>query len=139
MTSIIEKEMPDASAAERGRIVALADGSAGRALAMAELKLAPLEEAALAILRQGDPTNSRRSALALELGKKPSADRYAAFLQFIPSLIASEARNLDGVRRERALDAYAQARELSLLAPRLTLDPAATIFQLGGILATVAP
>jgi len=41
------------------------------------------------------------------------------------------------VRRERALDAYAKARELATIAPRLPLDPAATVFQLGGILASV--
>jgi DNA polymerase-3 subunit delta' len=139
MTSILREQMPETAAAERSRVVALAGGSAGRALAMAELKLAPLEEAALSILRQGDPTNGRRSALSLELGRKGANDRYAAFLELIPSLVAGEARLLDGPRRERALDAYAQARELAVLAPRLSLDPAATVFQLGGILASVAP
>ena len=113
-------------------------GSAGRALAFAELDLAKLEDAALAILRQGDPTNARRSELAIELGKKAAADRYAAFLELAPSLIAREARQLDGAPRERALDAYAKARELAALAPRLSLDPAATVFQIGGILAEVA-
>ena len=39
---------------------------------------------------------------------------------------------------ERALDAYEKARELAVVAPRLSLDPAATVFQLGGILAEVA-
>lgn len=139
MTSILQQRMPAVGASERDRIIALADGSAGRALAMAELKLAPLEEAALAILRQGDPTNARRSSLSLELGKKGATDRYGAFLDLLPSLIAVEARQLEGARRERALDAYAQARELAALAPRLSLDPASTIFQLGGILASVAP
>ena len=44
-----------------------------------------------------------------------------------------------GRRRPRSgLDAYAQARELPM-APRLSLDPAATVFQLGSILASVAP
>ena len=114
-------------------------GSAGRALAFAELGLAKLEDAALAILRQGDPTNARRSELAQELGKKSSADRYAAFLDLAPSLIAREARGLDGDRLERALDAYAKARELAAIAPRLSLDPAATVFQVGGILAEAAP
>jgi DNA polymerase-3 subunit delta' len=113
-------------------------GSAGRALAFAELGLAKLEDSALAILRQGDPTNARRSELAQELGKKAAADRYAAFLDLAPSLIAREARTLQGGTRERALDAYAKARELAALAPRLSLDPAATVFQIGGILADVA-
>jgi len=116
----------------------MAFGSAGRALAFAELGLAKLEDAALAILRQGDPTNARRSELALELGKRGAGDRYAAFLDLAPSLIAREARASEGSRRERALDAYSRARELAVVAPRVSLDPAATVFQIGGILASVA-
>jgi DNA polymerase III subunit delta' len=137
MKSILEAYAPDVSAAERQRIVSMSFGSAGRALAFAELELAKLEDAALAILRQGDPTNARRSDLASELGKKGAAERYAAFLELAPSLIAREARTLEGAPRERALDAYAKARELAVIAPRVSLDPAATVFQLGGILAEV--
>ena len=137
MTSILEKHAPGVSAPERQRIIAMSFGSAGRALAFAELGLAKLEDAALAILRQGDPTNARRSELASELGKKGAADRYAAFLELAPSLIAREARKLDGASRERALDAYARARELAAIAPRVSLDPAATVFQIGGMLAEV--
>jgi DNA polymerase-3 subunit delta' len=139
MTSILDRQAGELSAAQRAKIVAMSVGSAGRALAFAELDLAKLEESALAILRQGDPTNARRSELALELGKRGAGERYAAFLDLAPSLIAREARRLDGgPRRERALDAYAKARELATIAPRLSLDPAATVFQLGGILASVA-
>ena len=36
-------------------------------------------------------------------------------------------------------DAYAKARELAAIAPRVSLDPAATVFQIGGFLADVAP
>jgi DNA polymerase III subunit delta' len=138
MTSILEAQSPGLSEAERKRIVAMSFGSAARALAFAELGLAKLEEAALAILRQGDPTNARRSELASDLGKKASAERYAAFLELAPSLIAREARGLRGMQLERALDAYAKARELAAIAPRVSLDPAATVFQIGGILAEVA-
>jgi DNA polymerase-3 subunit delta' len=138
MTSILAEHAPGLAAAERQRIISMSFGSAGRTLAFAELGLAKLEDAALAILRQGDSTNARRSDLASELGKKGAADRYAAFLELAPSLIAREARVLDGPSRERALDAYAKARELTAIAPRVSLDPAATVFQLGGILAEVA-
>jgi DNA polymerase-3 subunit delta' len=137
MTSILEIQAPQLSAAERKRIIPMAFGSAGRALAFAELGLAKLEDAALAIIRQGDPANARRSDLSQELGKKAAADRYAAFLELAPSLIAREARGLRGAALERALDAYSKARELSAVAPRLTLDPAATVFQMGGFLAQV--
>jgi DNA polymerase-3 subunit delta' len=44
---------------------------------------------------------------------------------------------LRGVSLERALGAYEKARELAAVAPRLSLDPSATIFQIGGILAEV--
>ena len=138
MTSVLELAAPETSASERAKIVAMSFGSAGRALAFAELSLAKLEDAALAILRQGDPTNARRSELASELGKRGAAERYAAFLELAPTLIAREARQVDGAKRERALDAYARARELAAVAPRVSLDPAATVFQLGGILASVA-
>jgi DNA polymerase-3 subunit delta' len=138
MTSILETHSPRLAEAERKRIVAMAFGSAGRALAFAELGLAKLEEAALAILRHGDPTNARRAELAGELGKKASAERYAAFLELAPSLIAREARALRGPPLERALDAYAKTRELAAVAPRVSLDPAATVFQIGGFLADVA-
>jgi len=138
MTSVLEAYAPDLAPAERARIVTMSGGSAGRALAFAELGLAKLEDAALAILRQGDPTNARRSEMAQELGKKNAADRYAAFLDLAPCLIAREARKLDGRPRERALEAYSKARELAAIAPRLSLDPAATVFQIGGILAEVA-
>jgi DNA polymerase-3 subunit delta' len=138
MASILAEQAPDLASAERQRAIAMSFGSAGRALAFAELGLAKLEEAAVTILRQGDPTNARRSELASELGKKGAADRYAAFLELAPTLIAREARTLAAGPRERALDAYAKARELAVVAPRVSLDPAATVFQLGGILAQVA-
>lgn len=139
MTSVLAAQLPDQGDADRARLVGLCGGSIGRALAFATLDLAMLEQTATQILRLGDPTNAQRSVLALELGKKGAADRYAAFLELVPSLVAREARQASGPTRQRALDAYAKARELSALAPRLSLDPAATVFQIGGILASVAP
>lgn len=137
MTSILGSRAPQLSDAERQGIVSTSHGSVGRALAFAELGLAKLEEAATTILRLGDPTNARRSDLAGELGKKSSAERYAAFLELAPALIAREARSLEGQSLGRALEAYARARELAAIAPRLSLDPGATVFQIGGILAQV--
>ena len=102
MTSILTSHAPQVSAAEQQRTIAMSFGSAGRALAFAELGLAKIEEAAVAIIRQGDATNARRSDLAADLGKKASAERYAAFIDLAPSLIAREARRLEGGARERA-------------------------------------
>lgn len=138
MTSILASVLPEQKDFERTRVIAAAGGSAGRAIALAELDLVSLEEKAIKILRQGDPTNGGRSDLATELGKRGAGDRYAAFLEILPSVIAREARSLTGAPRLRAVDAYARTRELVAIAPRLSLDPAATVFQLGGILASVA-
>lgn len=139
MTSILQRVAPDLPSTDRESLLALSAGSAGRAVAIAALDLGKIEQAATTILREGDPTNGRRSALALELGRKGAADRYSAFLDMVPGLVAREARTLSGPALERALDAYSRTRELAALAPRLSLDPAATAFQLGGILASVAP
>ena len=138
MASLLESQLPALSAAERIGIVARAGGSVGRALAFAALDLTKLQDAAVSILRDGDPTNARRSDLAIELGRKGAGERYGAFLDLVPSLIAARARNLSGRDLERALDAYARSRELAMLAPRVSLDPASTVFQMGGILASVA-
>ena len=137
MTSALDEQLPDANAAERQRLIRMANGSVGRALAFASLELGPLETDALAIMREGDADNSKRSALASQLARKAAGDRYAAFLDLLPSLVATEARTLAKPKRERALEAYDRVRELVAVAPRLSLDPAATVFQLGGILASV--
>ncbi len=138
MTSALAQELPELGEVERSRLLASAGGSVGRALALAALDLVPIEEQALAILREGDRDNAGRANLAQALAGKAAAERYAAFLDMAPSLIAREARSLDGAARRRALDAYSRALETSRLAPRLSLDPAATVFQLGTILASVA-
>ena len=138
MTSILARCLPNLKESDQLKAIEAASGSAGRAIALAELDLVSLEETARQILRKGDPTNARRSALANELGKRGAADRYAAFLELLPSVVAREARALGGASRQRAVDAYAQTRELVAIAPRLSLDPASTVFQLGGILASVA-
>lgn len=120
-------------------LIQRAGGSPGTALSYAALDLAPLHDQALAIMRSGDPVNERRSKLAQSLSLKASADRYVAFLRIVPTMIADEAKRLDGPARLRALDAYRRARDTCQLAPRLSFDPGATIFQLGTILASIAP
>ena len=137
MTSVLTEQGIEAS--KTSELVRRAGGSPGKALSYAALDLGPLHEQALAIMRSGDPVNERRSKLAQALALKAAADRYIAFLQIIPTMIADEARNLDGPARLRAIDAYGRARETCLLAPRLSFDPGATVFQLGTILASVAP
>lgn len=139
MTSLLSHSLAGIISTEIARLVEFANGSPGRAFDIAALDLAPLESEALAILRLGDRDNARRSKLASALSGKAVAERYAAFLELVPGMIAKEAVSLEGEARGRALDAYAKARETAVIAPRLSLDPGATVFQLGTILAAVAP
>ena len=138
MTSLLTRSYPETNGLVIRQLVEFANGSIGRACDIAELDLASLEGEAISILRQGDPDNSKRSKLATALGPKGASERYAAFLELVPGLIAKEALGLSGDARGRALDAYAKARETAAIAPRLSLDPGATVFQLGTILASVA-
>ena len=138
MTQLLAMQQPNLSDAERNRILQVAAGSAGRAFAYAEQEIGKLAAAAQAILDEGDPTNARRSELASELSGKNAAERYAAFLELVPTLIARDARGASGELLSRKLDAYAEARELTRLAPRLSLDPGATVFELGTILASAS-
>ena len=130
MASALRRERPEAGEAEIGRLVRLADGSVGRALEFADLDLVPIEQELLNMMREGDPTNA--------LAGKAAAERYAAFLRLVPSVVAREVRMLEGRKQERALDAYSSARETVSLAGRLSLDPAATVFQIGTILASIS-
>ena len=123
MTSVLEAQLPDCSDAERARIIAMAGGSAGRALAFAELDLAKLEDAALRDPARRRP-DQRAPVRACDRARPQGRGRALRRLpRLVPSLIAREARRLDGPARERALDAYAKSRELAALAPRLSLDP----------------
>ncbi|MDQ3075137.1 MAG: AAA family ATPase [Pseudomonadota bacterium] len=135
MTSLLNNMTPNENIPD---LVRFAAGSPGQALNAAALELAPLEVAARDLMDQGDPDNGRRVTLAAALSGKAQAERYAAFLAMVPALIAREARSAEEPRRSRALDAYARARDTAALAPRLSLDPAATAFELGGILASIA-
>jgi DNA polymerase-3 subunit delta' len=139
MTSLLTSCFPEESGDRIDRLIDYAQGSIGRALAVAELDLAPIEAEAQRIMREGDADNARRSRLAQALGGKAAAERYAAFLQLVPGLVAREAVGLSGEARGNALQAYSDVRDAAALAPRLSLDPAATVFQIGGILASVAP
>lgn len=139
MASVVRAAVPEMEGEALAKLVSAAGGSAGRAIAFARLDLAPLHEKSLHILRRGDPTNADRSALAAAFARKGSGDRYLAFLQMVPPLLAREARIREGEGRARVLAAYGKARQLAATAPRLSLDPQTTAFLMGSILAGAAP
>jgi DNA polymerase-3 subunit delta' len=91
------------------------------------------------IAGQGDPTNGRRAALAQSLALKSAQPRYEAFLARAPALIAAVAKGRKGQALAEAVAAWERATMLAANARRLSLDPQSVAFELGGLLAALAP
>jgi len=139
MAAALADAMPDADAAERAAVAEAGEGAPGRALRFAGLDIAKLDAAMEAIAREGDPSNAKRAALAQSLALKAAQPRYEALLERLPSLIARIARGRQGQPLADALALWEKARTLAGSAVRLSLDPQATVFELAGLLAALAP
>jgi DNA polymerase-3 subunit delta' len=138
MRAALHDALPEAKTAEIDELVRVGQGSPATALAMAGLDIAGLDKA-LAELAKGDTTNAVRSELTKTLSLKPAQQRYEAFLERAPSFIAAQARTRTGQDLRTALDAHEAARNLSAAALGLSLDVQGTVFEMGGIVARLAP
>ncbi|HSX57490.1 MAG TPA: DNA polymerase III subunit delta' [Sphingomonas sp.] len=139
VASVLRAALPEASAAEIDALVRAGGGSPGKALGFAGLDLATLDTEMSAIATRGDADNAIRARLARTLGPKAAQPRYEAFLARVPAFIAAEARGRQGRALTDALTAYEQASQLGPLALAQSLDAQATVFEMGGILARLAP
>lgn len=139
MASALAAALPDADAEEIATLVAIGAGAPGKAIAWRGLDVAALDAAMDALVREGDPTNARRSALAQGLALKSAQPRYEAFLARAPSRIATEARSRRGPALAAALKAWERASALASSARRHSLDAQSTVFELAGMLADLAP
>jgi DNA polymerase III subunit delta' len=131
--------LPEADAAELDALVAAGEGAPGRALGYAGLDVGGLDHQLQAIAADGDPQNARRVRLAKALGPKAAQPRYEAFLDRVPALIARAARGRQGEGLRTALDAHAAAVDIAGAARGLSLDQQATVFELAGVVARLAP
>lgn len=113
-------------------------GSPGRALALSGLGVHDMIAALERIMRDGDPLNIARLDLAKALAGKAARRRFEAFLEQVPAFIAEWARSMEGARLKEAISRWEQARDLAAQAIPLSLDPAATIFELCGHVAALA-
>ncbi len=139
MTSALRAALPEAEASEIRDLTAAGQGSPGRALAWRGLDIAALDKAMAELVRQGDPANARRSALAQSLALKSAQPRYEAFLARAPSVIAAEARGRRGAALGQALGTWERASSLASSARGLSLEPESVVFELAGMLASLAP
>jgi DNA polymerase III subunit delta' len=139
MTSALRGALPDANESEIADLAAAGKGSPGRALAWRGLDIAGLDKAMAELVRHGDPGNARRSALAQSLALKSAQPRYEAFLARAPSLIAARARERRGPALAGALTTWERAQSLASSARGLSLEPESVVFELAGMLASLAP
>ncbi|HEU0099528.1 MAG TPA: DNA polymerase III subunit delta' [Allosphingosinicella sp.] len=139
MTSALRSALPDANDKEISDLAAAGGGSPGRALAWRGLDVAGLDRAMAELVREGDPGNARRSALAQSLALKSAQPRYEAFLARAPSVIAAEAKARRGPGLAHALAAWERAQGLASSARGLSLEPESVVFELAGMLASLAP
>jgi DNA polymerase-3 subunit delta' len=138
MTSALNAALPDADEEEIAALVAIGKGAPGRAIAWRGLDIGALDREMDALVREGDATNGRRSALAQSLALKSAQGRYEAFLARAPSRIAASARGRVGTARADALKLWERATSLAGSARRHSLDPATIVFELAGMLAALA-
>jgi DNA polymerase-3 subunit delta' len=138
MTSALLAALPDADGKEIEELKAAAQGSPGRALQFRGLDIAGLDRVMTDLAREGDPTNARRSALAQSLAPKSAQPRYEAFLARAPSLIVREAKARRGAALAEALRTWERAQSLASSASRLSLEPESTVFELAGMIASLA-
>ncbi len=139
MARVIRNALPEANAAEVAALVRVGDGAPGRALHYAGLELAAIDQALAGLTSHGDPTNAERVRLAKSLSIKSAQPRYEAFLARVPAHVATLARERQGASLAAALGVWEKARDLAGGAVRLSLDPQTTVFELAGLLATLAP
>jgi DNA polymerase-3 subunit delta' len=139
MTSALEAALPEASASERADLAMVGQGSPGRALTFQGLDIAALDRAMAELAEAGDATNARRSALAQSLAPKSAQRRYEAFLARVPAAIAALAKGRRGRALAEALAAWERAQSLASGAAHLSLEPESVVFELGGLLASLAP
>ena len=139
MLLALQRLLPEEPSDEIEALVAVGEGSPGRALGFAGLDIGTLDAAIDRLVGEGDPTNAIRSALAKQLGIKAAQARYEAYLGRVPARIAAEARGREGPALANAIALWEEARRVGESAVHLSLDPSTTVFELATLLAKLAP
>lgn len=116
----------------------IAEGAPGQAIRFAGLDIAGIDAQIERLATKGDPTNALRVALSKTLGIKAAQGRYEAFLERAPRRIAAAARaGGEGMAPRIAL--WEKARRIAEIAIPQSLDPQMTVFELAGLVASLAP
>ncbi|WCT75004.1 AAA family ATPase [Sphingomonas naphthae] len=135
--TVLTRELGDA--AEAQALTRIAAGAPGAAMRFAGLDVPGMDAALDRLAREGDASNAGRIALARTLSLKAAQPRYEAFLERAPARIAIAARGLSGGPLAHAIDLWQRARTVAEVALRTSGDSQATVFELAGLVAALAP
>jgi DNA polymerase III subunit delta' len=138
MIQVLRNKLPEADQQSLKDLVASGKGSSATAMAHAELGLAAIQLALVALSQDGDPNNAVRSKLAQSLSLKAAQPQYEAFLKLVPSFIAEQARAKQGAALDAALKAWSRAGALAQIAIPQSLIAETVIFEMAGYVASLA-
>ena len=129
-------QLPDA---EIAALVRLGQGAPGQALSFAGLDMARIDALLGDIAEHGDDDHRARIALGALVNGKANKQRFQALLHYAPRFAAHRIRGLRDDRLPVAIDAWQDIGKLASRAVVLNLDASAVAFQIGGLLARLAP
>lgn len=135
---VLTDRTPSLAPAARAKVMQLADGSPGAALAFADDDVLALEGALDDLARTGDPKNATRLDLSARLGTKASAVRYESFLRRAPAYIGQRAVERHGAALIDALSQHDRARHLADIAVAQSLPAESVVFEVAGCVAALA-
>ncbi len=130
METALRQAAPEMKEDDRQALIRVGEGAPGKALSLSGLGITEMLETLRRIAARGDGDNRDRLTLAKALAVKSARPRYEAFLVQAPAFIAAEAKKRSGPELATALEAWEAARDLAGGAVILSLDPAATVFEL---------
>ena len=136
--ALLVRDMPQADDDLRAAAIAAAQGSPGVALSFVEHRLAFLHELMLRIMREGDRDFALRSALAKEMGTRPTRQKQTAALDLARATLAAELPDAPRAVQLAIIEAHGEMTRLSAQAPVYNFDSGLLIMEIGGLLARTA-
>lgn len=139
MRAALAAARPDISAQEIAVLTRLGKGVPGEALALAGLDMAAIDKVLSRIVQTGDHDHQGRLALGKMLTGKVQKERFMGFLRYVPGFAATQVKHVRGDQLADAVSAWQEIGALTTRSVQLNLDPATVSFQIGGLLARLAP
>lgn len=135
MGDALRQALPDLAEQEIAALVRAGRGSPGQAIGFAGHEMHEIDRRLREIFENGDPDLRVRADLARMLSLKAEQERYAAFLRYMPTFIASLDGRTEPGRGSVFADCWAEATSLADRAPILNHNKQAVVMEMSRLLA----